>query len=311
MSPHESFTTYANRVMQGNNLLIGTTSRLDTTALRSKLESNMSTYLADKIARLRPTDKERLTAITVFEDWLAEVTMLDDEITADLKRIADFAAEHIVKRQRIDNTSSKPTSNHNSFANPPLSGANAIPPPWQSGNTYNPSRGGYRGTGIQRGSRRIRCPKLLPSEYELLDKHSGCRKCRKFYVNHQVHNCPNDFPNPDTYVTLTEEMALQSMARAAIASTFNGAPPSTTTTPSTLPFSSVPTPFACTLPSAFVEEIPLAKDGPHTSAVQNSIATVLPSSNSVPFVLGNGESDTESNPSSVSPISVPHYICSV
>src|SRR5271168_3383416 len=52
MTPHESFTTFANRVMQGNNLLIGTPSCLDTTALRSKLKLNMSAYLADKITHL-------------------------------------------------------------------------------------------------------------------------------------------------------------------------------------------------------------------------------------------------------------------
>src|SRR5271168_4847060 len=68
-------------VMQGNNLLIGTLSRLDSTALRSKLEINMSAYLAEKIARLRPTDKERITNITIFEDWLSEISLLNDEIT--------------------------------------------------------------------------------------------------------------------------------------------------------------------------------------------------------------------------------------
>jgi hypothetical protein len=52
MTTHESFITFANGVMQGNNLLIGTPSRLDTTALRSKLELNMSTYLSDKITCL-------------------------------------------------------------------------------------------------------------------------------------------------------------------------------------------------------------------------------------------------------------------
>ena len=101
MTSTESFTTFANRVMQGNNLLIGTPSRLDAAALRAKLEINMSGYLADKIARLRPTDKDRIASIEVFEDWLSEISLLDDEITADLKRIADFATEHIAKRQRI------------------------------------------------------------------------------------------------------------------------------------------------------------------------------------------------------------------
>jgi hypothetical protein len=43
MTSHESFNNFANRIMQGNNLLIGTPSRLDTAALRQKLEFNMST----------------------------------------------------------------------------------------------------------------------------------------------------------------------------------------------------------------------------------------------------------------------------
>jgi hypothetical protein len=49
MTSTESFETFANRVMQGNNLLIGIPSRLNTTALRAKLEINMSAYLAKKI----------------------------------------------------------------------------------------------------------------------------------------------------------------------------------------------------------------------------------------------------------------------
>ena len=83
MTPHESFTTFANRVMHGNNLLIGTASRLDTTALRAKLEINMSAYLAEKITRLRAADRDRIAAILIFEDWLAEITLLDEENTAD------------------------------------------------------------------------------------------------------------------------------------------------------------------------------------------------------------------------------------
>ena len=46
MTSRESFSTFANRVMEGNNLLIGTTSRLDSTALRTRdsdTESSNST----------------------------------------------------------------------------------------------------------------------------------------------------------------------------------------------------------------------------------------------------------------------------
>jgi hypothetical protein len=43
------------------------------------------------------------------------------------------------------------------------------------------------------------------------------------------------------------------------------------------------------------------------NTIQPSIAAVLPSATQT-FNLGNGDSDTESSPSSVSPLSVPHYI---
>ena len=224
MTSTESFTTFANRVMQGNNLLIGTPSRLDAAALRAKLEINMSGYLADKIARLRPTDKDRIASIEVFEDWLSEISLLDDEITADLKRIADFATEHIAKRQRLNtsqyNFYNEQQTHHDATKfQSPVTGANAITP--QNNSLFAPpihhnnstsTRGGYRGQTTQRTSKRTRCPKLLPVEYDLLEKHSGCRKCRKFYVNHKAPDCPNGWPNPDTYVTLTEDMANKAMA---------------------------------------------------------------------------------------------------
>ena len=300
MTDKESFSTFANRIMQGNNLLIGTPSRLDTAALRIKLEQNMSVYLAEKIARLRSTDKERITAIEVFEDWLHEITMLDDEITADLKRIADFTHEHFAKRQRLDNSykPQPPPSFTPAFTpafNPPTTGTNTITPNYN----HNPSssfRGGFRPPFNQRNptGKRTRCPKLLPSEYELLEKHQGCKKCRRFYVDHNTPNCPNDFPNPDTYVTLTEDMAIKSMS--TIATTYNTHHnPSSSTTP----FLSHNT---FTIPSGFVEELNANKPA------QASVAAVLPSSSSTAFVLGNGTSDTESESSTVSPISVPHYI---
>jgi hypothetical protein len=279
MTATESFSTFANRIMQGNNLLIGTTSRLDTTSLRAKLEINMSGYLADKIARLRPAEKERISSIVLFEDWLAEISTLDDEITADLKRIADFATEHIAKRQRTDNSSKGFQQNmyqsHNPSRDAPLSGANATVPSYNNVSSSTFFRGGYRGSTSSRpfAGKRTRCPKLLPEEYDLLDRHNGCKKCRRFYVGHQATNCPNDFPNPDTYQTLTEEMANQAMAQAAIASTYNA---------NTSSYSPQPT--------SFVEE---AQPIP---SISSPIAAVLPPS--IPFNLGTGASDTDSDPSS-------------
>ena len=145
----------------------------------------------------------------VFKDWLHKVSLLDEEITADLKCIADFTSKHIAKRQHIDNSSLPPKYNtysqqqtHPSTSlNPPVTGAISI--------TTNQSVFNYFhctscNTNSQHSSKCTWCPKLLPSKYDLLEKHSGCQKCCHFYVNHQVPDCPNDLPNPNTYSTLTK-----------------------------------------------------------------------------------------------------------
>ena len=225
MSNTESFIEYANRVMQGNNLLIGTPSRLEPNELRSKLEVNMTGYLAERLAHLRPTDKDRIAAIDVFEDWYDEICVIDREANADLKRIADFAAEHIAKRQRT-NAAQYPGSQPlpQCFTSHPALGANAVQSSNQNASqpqrNYRAARqyprGNYRN---QNDVRVVRCPRLLATKIELLDRHDGCRKCCRFYVRHRVPDCPNGFPDGRTYVTLTEAMALQAKNNTAIAST--------------------------------------------------------------------------------------------
>lgn len=70
--------------------------------------------------------------------------------------------------------------------------------------------------------RPMRCPKLTDDELRLLNKHKGCRKCRKFYVAHTKVDCPNDWPDPMTYRPLTLEMAQAVMAVTAAASVSSG-----------------------------------------------------------------------------------------
>ena len=214
MSKTESFVDFANRVMQGNNLLIGTPFRLNPNDLRTKLEINMTGYLA-KMSYLHPAEKKRIKAIEVFEDWYDEICTIDRNMTADRKRISDFVAEYFAKRQRTDQQNAiKPSPLQNSSApnNPQYSSNSAsgasttVQGQHQdtSQNVYIPAPNSSAPT-----AKRTRCPKLLPSECELLAKHNGCRKCRRLYVNHRVADCPNDFPNPNTYMTLTEDMVIQ------------------------------------------------------------------------------------------------------
>jgi hypothetical protein len=55
--------------------------------------------------------------------------------------------------------------------------------------------------------KRLRLPALTPEERELLEKHAGCTRCRRFNAGHNFPDCPmkadNTWPDAATYVTLT------------------------------------------------------------------------------------------------------------
>ena len=91
-----------------------------------------------------------------------------------------------------------------------------------------------------------------------------------------------------------EDMALQAMASAAIASSYNSNPITSSS------FNQTFTPS-----TSFVKEI--LNETSNSQLIHTSVAFVLPNS-ITPFVLGTGASNTESDPSLVSPISVLHYI---
>lgn len=50
---------------------------------------------------------------------------------------------------------------------------------------------------------RARAPPLTADERKLLRDNAGCYKCRQFFQNHTSATCPNDFPDPKGYKTLT------------------------------------------------------------------------------------------------------------
>ena len=93
MEPSESFSKFANRVIAGNNLLEGTGIRLDTNGLRKTLLGNMSDFLVSKLDRLRTAERDRLAGIESFEEWMAEIVLIDHEAMSDLKRIAEMLRE--------------------------------------------------------------------------------------------------------------------------------------------------------------------------------------------------------------------------
>ena len=238
MLSSESFSTFADCVIAGNNLLEGSKFRLSIEQLRETLMSNMGEYLDSKWQNLKQAERERIKAIGIFDDWLLEIVTMDSQANDDLKRVADMAAESVAKRQRLNyDPSPYPVSSASQNVPPPtphypmqnkqykpfVSGTNAVAPLSHQNRIANIEqshipyhiRNGNHTTG---GFRPTRCPKLTDIELRLLNEHKGCRKCRKFYVPHTKNNCPNDWPDPATYCTLTLDMALAAMASAAVAS---------------------------------------------------------------------------------------------
>src|SRR6202522_1756321 len=340
----ESFSSFANRVIAGNNLLDGTTIRLDVPTLRKTLLGNMSEFLASKIDRLKASERDRLSEIVSFEEWMAEIVSIDREATSDLKRIAEMLKDDIsFKHQRTDDPTPnfyRPSPAENVRPLRPSQVYNVQPTQFMRN---NPSSSHFVGTGanaVQPSSRppnrfQKRCPPLPPSEISLLNAHKGCRKCRRFYVAQRVPTCPNGFPDGATYVPLTEEMALEAMRKVAVASTYSPfSMPNTASTSrnvsndfsftrSNTPQSSssfsaaynnytAPPALSYSLlsstpqaPSDFIEdENRHAATSEATTLPSTAVSAILPSSLQS-FVIGNG-SDSSDIAEDMSPISVPH-----
>lgn len=331
MDQSESLSKFANLVIAGNNLLEGMGIHLDTANLHKTLLGNMSEFLASKLDRLHTAECEQLATVESFEEWMAEIFLINHEATSDLKHIAEMLREDSsFKCQCLDDPSLHPPA----------------PTPFHPSNAPNLPTPLYRGTSVnaicppsfpppvqiafpQNTSTRKRCPPLSQTEISLLNKHKECRKCQQFYISHRGSDCPYDFPNGATYVPLTEDAAFEAMRKLAIASTYNGSSSSNkisntrTCGPSPIPSSSsfsnaynnyfapptitysTPAPSVIENSSLQIKEVsstPSDNFAPSSSA----IAAILLSSFQ-PFNLGI-DSDTSGSTEDVSPISVPHLI---
>jgi hypothetical protein len=134
-----------------------------------QLHNQLEAKICDKLTV--PVLRVRLADILTLKEWIKEVKHLNN------KCLKDFAfhrkiAEELYKKHT---TSSKPSSSK----------------------TYNPSSSAYNSS-----SSCLRA--LTESKHTLLMKHKGCFKCRKFYVSHQLKECPDGAPEASSYKMLTE-----------------------------------------------------------------------------------------------------------
>ena len=335
MREDQSFNDFINPVIAGNNLLEGTAFWKTAAELRTLADNNISNELATAINLMSRTEQETLIAIDNFDDWDAEMRRID-ELRLSQSRAINLALK-VNKRFIPDENSPPPAKKPRSDWTPATgskTGSNTV-----SSQMAVPTMGGFGGV-------RRRVPGITPEERVLLNAHKGCTMCRRFYVNHRHSNCPNGYPDPKTYHTLTEDMALKAMQKAAVAMTSMASASSskgTTSTSSSTSSSSFS--INATLPLAFEHAYNpsflgpahrhLSATGPssHASFVdfsapndfsvdiesitspqieeQQVIAAVLPSSNQS-AALGNGTDSESGSPpridDDVSPISVPHLM---
>jgi hypothetical protein len=167
------FEEWACELMNRNALLRGRTGHFTEEALRESIQNNMDQGLEKRIRR-------KIAEGLALHQWIeavreeAEVVAWERELYRGEPK--GRATSNRVVGARIENT--VPTMQR------PAGGSSFRPVP------------GF--TAL---------PKLTPAERSIIFDHQGCFKCRQLYVDHRGANCPNDFPQPGTYKTLTTSYA--------------------------------------------------------------------------------------------------------
>ena len=204
MNPNDLFSSYANQVITGNNLLWGTNSFLDDAGLKNTLTINMSETLAIHLISLPELEQKRLSDLE-FELWIPAITRIDNVLNGQKRQMREVAEDLFNKCPCLEGDHTHKNNNYNpSYA----SGANTT-------TARNPSNA-YNDQNQPRFSQKpsannnrynccsLRCPALTGEEREVLARHDGCFKCRLPYMPHITRDCPNDFPSPDNYEVHTD-----------------------------------------------------------------------------------------------------------
>jgi hypothetical protein len=180
---NDTFWDFSIKVQTKNRLLINTTSHLNNEQLHHHMESGMNPKLALHCRLEKASVAKNNVALTLAE-WLEDIKRVDGLIRSEEAHFHEFASK-AHKNTRQLNALAEPSrrTNSSSMTYP---------------NTMNASN------AATSSSSRPALPKLTSTERQLLYDNEGCVKCRRVYVTHHSTNCPNDFPQPSTYKTLTQ-----------------------------------------------------------------------------------------------------------
>ena len=248
-----SFTKWMNEVRGANFSLSDTRFHKNPAALRSHLESHISDDLADYLASLTKNKCDHIDAIEELEEWLCEMTDMDEKMANSRKR--QFALlEEAIKQQRTSYTSYRPTTSR-----PPAPvAATATASPAQPSSSSIPKLSTLLRSKVELPPGYRYPPKLTESERDLLRANKGCRVCRQLFADHPLP-CNRLPPDATVYQPITQELVNAAQRAPPIAAMEN---------------ERAPTPH------------------PDELDISLPIAAVVPSK-TVPFSLGNGSFSTD------------------
>ena len=153
-------------------------------SLKIQLEANLNTELKTNLLNEPPVASK-------LDAWSVEVKERDERVR-----------EENARTQRLIDTSNAARAARRGEKKDLLS------------RLTDPPRRGTTHAGTSGETTRRYLPKLQDKEKCLLNDHEGCTCCRKFYTGHRAKDCQmtanNTWPDAETYVPLTLEMALAS-----------------------------------------------------------------------------------------------------
>ena len=172
MEPNVKFWDWVQEMRALNIVLRGTDSHLSDEALRNQLEASLETSLRS-YAFL-----EKINKITVLKDWILAVKDADEKLKDERKRSRKIFNKETAAR----NAKQLALANY--------------------------SHGGNSSRPINVSSAVVdavlkKCAKLEEEERRLLERFNSCFKCRCYNQLYGAANCPNGFPDGNTYKKIT------------------------------------------------------------------------------------------------------------
>ncbi|TFY53313.1 hypothetical protein EVJ58_g9521 [Rhodofomes roseus] len=181
---NKTFAEYSIRAIKKNTVLKRSNAGLEPLRLIQVLEAGIANTLVARIHsnhdKLEAAKKPEVLKEKGIHPWLQSMKRIDEQQRADFASFQLYAA-----RARAD-----------------ARGGQALGEPSRHGNTN--SVNAVMKDVPQRPASADRVAPLTVAERALLRAHDGCFKCREFYAGHRREACPNPWPNPATYRTLTE-----------------------------------------------------------------------------------------------------------